>query len=51
MTRCLHILNQAGIGFRLLTKEGGLAMKKLILRYIRYILALLANIGFGRSLN
>jgi hypothetical protein len=28
-----------------------LTMKKLLVRYVRYVLALLANIGFGRSLN
>jgi hypothetical protein len=32
-------------------KEGDLPMKKLIVRYVRYLLALLANVGFGRNLN
>jgi hypothetical protein len=34
-----------------LAQERKATMKKLIIRYIRYVLALLANIGFGRSLN
>jgi hypothetical protein len=34
-----------------MAQERSTTMKKLIIRYIRYVLALLANIGFGRSLN
>jgi hypothetical protein len=38
-------------GFHKFRKKGDTTMKKLTVRYIRYVLVLLANVGFKLSLN
>jgi hypothetical protein len=45
------LAQSAELEFDSLQRKEILAMKKLLVRYVRYILALLANVGFGRNLN